>query len=169
MRKIWNSNVLRRKTKLRIFQACVLSVLLYGCTTWKMTEGDEHKLNVFVHTCLRRILRIFWPTLMSNEEVRRIANMEKVSEIIRLRRWKFIGHILRKDSADNQRIALRWTPATGRRKRGRPKETWRRTVVRERMMLGLTSWEETGAVARDRDCWRTLIRCPILHSRRPRT
>ena len=34
------------------------------------------------------------------------------------------------------RIALTWTPE-GKRKRGSPKETWRRTVERERGKLGL--------------------------------
>ena len=44
--------------------------------------GDEHKLNVFMHTCLRRILRIFWPTVIRNEELRRIANIQKVIDQI---------------------------------------------------------------------------------------
>ena len=79
LRKIWISSILRRRTKMRIFQANVVSVLLYGCTTWKMTAADEHKLDVFVHTCLRRVLKIYWPTRMSNEEVRRIAGVQKVS------------------------------------------------------------------------------------------
>ena len=166
--KVWRSGVYRRKHKMRIFQANVISVLLYGCTTWKMTESDEHCLDTFVHTCLRRILKIFWPTRMSNEEVRRIAGIERVSTQIRRRRWRFIGHILRKNRSDNQQIALRWTPATGKRKRGRPKETWRRTVERERQLLGYSSWNEAAVGAGDRHHWRELIRGPILHSRRYR-
>ena len=168
LRKIWSSSILRRKTKMRIFQANVVSVLVYGCTTWKMTVADEHKLDVFVHSCLRRILKIYWPTRMSNEEVRRIAGVQQVSTQIRTRRWKYIGHILRMDSDDNQRVALRWTPAAGRRRRGRPKETWRRTVERERHTLGFSSWEAAAAVANDRDRWRKLTKCPTLHSRRNR-
>lgn len=91
LRKIWSSSVLRRKTKLRIFQANVVSVLLYGFTTWKMTEADELKLDVFVHSCLRKILKIFWPVRMTNEEVRRIAGIQKASEQIRTRRWKYMA------------------------------------------------------------------------------
>ena len=147
---------------MRIFSSNVISVLLYGCSTWKMTEADEHKLDVFVHTCLRRILKIYWPTRISNEEVQRIAGVQKVSQQVRLRRWRYLGHILRKSGDDDQRIALRWTPP-GRRNRGRPKETWRRTVERERQAIGLTSWDEAAAAAHDRHRWRELIRCPNLH------
>ena len=42
-----------------------------------------------------------------------------------------IGHILRRDRNVNTNIALSWTPE-GKRRRGRPKTTWRRTVERER-------------------------------------
>ena len=41
------------------------------------------------------------------------------------------GDIPRKAGNCNEGVALRWTPE-GRRKRGRPKETWRRTVLKER-------------------------------------
>ena len=38
--------------------------------------------------------------------------------------------MLRKNVNENTRIAVTWTPE-GRRRRGRPKETWQRTVERE--------------------------------------
>lgn len=166
-KKIWNSSLYRKKTKMKIFQANVISVLLYGSETWKMTEGDERCIDTFVHTCLRRILKIFWPSRVSNDEVRRFAGVEKVSTQIRKRRWRYIGHVLRKRPDDHQRIALSWTP-DGKRSRGRPKETWRRTVVREREMLGYQSWEAAAADANDRPLWRKLIGCPTLHSRSSR-
>ena len=42
-----------------------------------------------------------------------------------------IGHVLRQDRNSNTNIALTWKPE-GRRRRGRPKMTWQRTVERER-------------------------------------
>ena len=58
------------------------------------------------------------------------------------------------------RIALTWTPE-GRRKRGRPKETWRRTVERERGELGFKGWAEAGSCAKDREAWRERTQGPI--------
>ena len=49
--------------------------------------------------------------------------------------------------------ALTWTPM-GKRKDGRPKTTWRRTVEKERTMPDWKSWEEARAMAKDRDKWR---------------
>ena len=34
LRRVWLSNSLRKDSKIRIFNACVKSVILYGCETW---------------------------------------------------------------------------------------------------------------------------------------
>jgi hypothetical protein len=41
----------------------------------------------------------------------------------------YIRHILRKDNSNNTKITLTWAQE-GKRKQGRPKETWRRTTER---------------------------------------
>ena len=94
-----------------------------------MTRADENKLDVLLHRWLRRILKINWTLHVTNDEVRRRAGVtETLSETVRRRRWTFIGHTLRRGSDDLARTALTWTP-DGKRKRGRPKETYRRTVA----------------------------------------
>ncbi|KAL9972928.1 hypothetical protein ACROYT_G019325 [Oculina patagonica] len=50
--------------------------------------------------------------------------------IIMQRRWRWIGHVIRKENESITKTALYWTPE-GRRKRGRPKNTWQRTVETE--------------------------------------
>ena len=43
LKQIWNSNKLTLRTKLRLFQALVMSVLflLYGCETWNINDCDK--------------------------------------------------------------------------------------------------------------------------------
>ena len=43
---------------------------------------------------------------------------------------------------------------TKRKKRGRPKTTWRRTVEKERAVAEWRSWEQVKTVAANRDKWR---------------
>ena len=71
------------------------------------------------------------------------------------RRWKWIGHVLRKETNDITIISLRWTP-DGKRRRGRPKETCRRTVEGELRDLGMT-WGEAERKAQDRQLLRTMV------------
>ena len=126
-----------------------------------MTKNDERRLDVFLHKCLRRILKIYWPVKITNEEVRRRAETHPISEIIKQRRWRWIGHVLRMENNENPRIALTWTPE-GRRNRGRPRETWRRTVEKERNKMGFTTWERAHETAINRDKWKRQVVGPIL-------
>ena len=95
-----------------------------------MTGTDELRLDRFHRVCLKKIMRIRWAMKISNEELYRLTSTKPVSETIRERRWRYIGHILRREPSSHVRVALTWKPE-GRRKKGRPKETWRRTVERE--------------------------------------
>ena len=54
----------------------------------------------------------------------------------------------------------------GKRKRGRPKETWRRAVEKERMAMVFNSWVEAGLAAANRVSWRSMISGPILRTER---
>ena len=113
-----------------------------------MTKRDEVKLDTFLHKCLRRLLKIYWPMKVSNEEVRRRARTCTISEQIRRRRWHWIGHVLRMNNQHNPRIALAWAPE-GKRTRERRKVTWRKTVERERQKMGFATWSEAVTAARD--------------------
>ena len=68
---------------------------MYGYKTWKMNEGDAEKINVFQNRCLRRIMKIKWHDEISNRELLERANMKRLSDEVRRRRWRFIGRILR--------------------------------------------------------------------------
>lgn len=159
LRNIWKSSQLKLNTKLKIFKSNVVAVLLYGCETWRMTKSDETKLDVFLHKSLRRLMKIYWPMKVSNKEIHNRANISPISEQIFRRRWKFIGHILRMDANQHPKTALSWAPE-GKRRPDRPRETWRRTVEKERGTLEFKSWSEAAVVARDRVAWRRRLSSP---------
>ena len=66
LRNTWKSHNISTETKIRLFKSNVLSTLLYGAESWKMTKTISHKLEVFQNRCLRRILRISWPNTISD-------------------------------------------------------------------------------------------------------
>ena len=60
---------------------------------------------------------------------------------IKTRRWRWIGRVLRMKPDSLPRAAPTWEPE-GKRNRGRPRETWRRTAERERCGMGFRTWVE---------------------------
>ena len=155
LKSIWRAGKLSLQTKLRLFKSNVLTTLLYGAESWKMTKTIGKKLEVFQRRCLRRIVDVRWPNTISNEDLYSMTATRPITEEIRRRRWRWIGHVLRLPPTATARVALRWTP-DGRRGRGRPKETWRRTVEAEMKQQGWT-WGFLERAAQDRNKWRDLV------------
>ena len=90
--------------------------------------------------------------------------METISEQIAGIRWAWLGHVLEMDHHSNPRVAITWVPE-GKRKRGRPRETWRRTVERELRERGVRACTEAATAAVDRAAWREGGSSPIDHFR----
>jgi len=51
----------------------------------------------FYSKSLRRILRIFWPNKISNEDLLRQCNQKSMVTLLIRMRWKWIGHVIRRD------------------------------------------------------------------------
>ncbi|KAL9978202.1 hypothetical protein ACROYT_G015696 [Oculina patagonica] len=155
LKPVWRSKRISLKTKLRLFNSNVKTVLLYGSESWKTTQDVVKKLRVFIHKCLRIILGIRWPQKISDLEVRNICKQEDIMVSLTRRRWSWIGHVLRKDSGDVAKEGLFWTPE-GKRARGRPRTTWRRSAEKELKSLHLT-WNGIRKATQDRSRWRETV------------
>ncbi|KAI8439007.1 hypothetical protein MSG28_011306 [Choristoneura fumiferana] len=143
LKPVWTSTVITRRTKIRVFNSNVKSVLLYGCETWFVRKDITDRLQVFVNKCLRRILGIFWPRTISNARLWQMTDQKPVSREIMIRKWRWIGHTLRGSNDHLPKQGLRWQ-STGRRRPGRPRTTWRRSVEKEAGSIGLgwKSWKK---------------------------
>ena len=122
----------------------------------EVTTTISRMLEVFQNRCLRRILNIFWPNTITNIELHRKMSTSLIMTDIKRRRWTWNGHVIRMPCDAIPKIALRWTPNAGRRRRGRPKETRRRPLEREMKENGL-SWGQVEHLARNRGGWRSLV------------
>jgi hypothetical protein len=68
------------------------------------------------------------------------------------RKWRRIGHTLWKNDGSIEKQALDWNPQ-GVRRRGRPKQTWKRTVVQKAENCCKT-WSKVKMLAKNRVRWR---------------
>ncbi len=155
MKNVWNSRQLTTHTKIRLFNSNVKSLLLYGAETWRTIKTTTRKIQTFINSCLRRILQIRWPDTIRNCDLLQRTNQLPVEQEIRKRKWRWIGHTLRKPSTSITRQALTWNPQ-GKRKRGRPKNTWRRDLAADTKEMGYT-WKELEKIAQDHGHWRKVV------------
>nr|KAG5686589.1 hypothetical protein BaRGS_013367 [Batillaria attramentaria]KAG5693593.1 hypothetical protein BaRGS_011718 [Batillaria attramentaria] len=87
LKNVWASKVVSIRTKLRIFNSNVKSVLLCGCETWRTTKTMQQKTQTFLNTCLWHIFNIRWPEKIRNEELWERAGQEPVAKQILRRKW----------------------------------------------------------------------------------
>ena len=118
-------------------------------------QSTRLKLQVFVNTCLRQILRIRWPNTISKEELWRRTQQRPIPEIIKERKRRWVGHNLLRDPTSITRHALDWNPQ-GTRRRGSPTTTWRRSLDTELRTCRI-SWGEAKHKAQDRTGWKTVV------------
>ena len=109
---------------------------------------------MFVNKCSGKILKLKWTDKIRDEQLLERTGQVPIQTEIGRRRWKWVGHTLRKGKNSITRQALQWNPQ-GSRGRGRPRETWRRCMEREMKDVGMTwvakirdeqLWERTGQV-----------------------
>ncbi|VDP52114.1 unnamed protein product [Schistosoma margrebowiei] len=79
------------------------------------------------------------------------TNQLPAQEEVRKKRWKWIGHTLRKSSNCITRQALTWDPE-GKRKRERPRNTSRREIEADMKRMN-NNWKELERIDHDRVGW----------------
>ena len=104
---IWKSD-LTDKMKCSFFQAAVVSILLYGCTTWTLTKRLKKKLDGNYTRMLRAILNKSWQKHPTRHQL--YGHLPPITKTIQVRRTRHAGHGWRsKDELISD--VLIWTPA----------------------------------------------------------
>jgi len=70
---ILNISIRSGCSKLKLYNVCILPIMLYGSECWALSKADVRKIDALDQWCLRRILDIRWYHRVSNWEVRRLT------------------------------------------------------------------------------------------------
>ena len=99
--RVWNHAVLPKAKKTRIFEACVLSKLLYCLHTAWLNKAELRRLNTFQAKCFKKILNIphSFVSRISNKQ----SGRQEISSILPYRQLVFFGRIAALPSTDVRR------------------------------------------------------------------
>ena len=147
---IWRSD-LTDKMKRSFFQAAVVSILLYGCTTWTLTKRLEKKLDGNYSRMLRAILNKSWRQHPTRHQL--YGHLPPITKTIQVRRTRHAGHCWRSRDEIISDVLL-WTPTYGRTKAGRPARTYIQQLCED---TGCSPEDQPEAM-NDREEWRERVR-----------
>src|SRR6201996_3765554 len=154
--RVWANAKLSEHTKIQVYMACVVSTLLYGSESWTLHSRQEQRLNTFHMRCLRRILGITWQDKVSNNTVLERAGLCSMYTLLKQRRLRWLGHVIRMDDGRIPKDLLYGELSQGTRPTGRPYLRYKDICKRDLRALDIdtTAWEE---VALDRPLWRQKV------------
>ena len=132
------------------FQAAVVSILLYGCTTWTLTKRLE-KLDSNYTRMLRAILNKSWWQHPTRHQL--YGHLPPITKNIQVRRIRHAGHCWRSRDELMSDVLL-WTPTYGRAKARRPAWTY---IQQLRKDTGCSPGNLPVAM-KDREKWRETVR-----------
>ena len=146
---IWKSD-LTDKIKRSFFQAAIVSILLYGCTTWTLLKRMEKKLYGNRTRMLWAILNKSWRQHSTKQQL--YGHLPPITKTIQVRRTRHAGHCWRSRDELISEVLL-WTTSHSRAKVGLPARTYIQQLC-----------EDTGCcpgepeAMNDREGWRERVR-----------
>ena len=136
---VWKS-YLTDKMKRGFFQAAVVSILLYGCTTWTLNKRLEKKLDGNYTRMLRAILNKSWQQHPTRHQL--YGHLPPFTKTIEVRRIRHVGHCWRSRDELITDVLL-WTSTYGLAKAGRPARTYIQQLCSpEDLPEAMNDWEK---------------------------
>ena len=143
-------------TKIHLFKAMVLPVVMYGCESWAIKNAEHWRIDSFYLWCWRRLLRAPWTARRSNQsinwfdwkEINPVYSLEGLMLKVKL---QYFGHLMwRTDSLEE---ILMLGKIEGRRRRGWQRLRWL-DVTTNSADISLSKLRET---VKDREAGRAAV------------
>ena len=119
----------------------ILSVLLYGCECWSLTEKALYSLRVFHNQCVRTMYRVTrkntWKHMITNDSLRQRMNLHAIEFYIYGRQLCWLGKVARMEMSRLPRQMLS-TWVKNKRPVRRPRLTYGATVNKALKHFNLT-------------------------------
>jgi len=94
---IFKSRYIILPTKVHLVKAMVFPVVIYGCESWTVKKAEHQRIDAFELWCWRRLLRVPWPAMRSNQsiltEVSPGCSLEGMMLKLKL---QYFGHLMRR-------------------------------------------------------------------------
>ena len=82
---IFKSRDITLLTKVRLVEAMVFPVAMYGCESWTVKKAEHRRIDAFELWCWRRLLRVPWTARRSNQSILKEINPEYSLEQLMLK------------------------------------------------------------------------------------
>ena len=84
---------------MRLVQAIVFPVVMYGCESWTIKKAEHQRIDAFELWCWRRLLRVPWTARRSNQSILKEISPEYSLERLMLKlKLQYFDHLMRRST-----------------------------------------------------------------------
>ena len=92
---ILKSRDITLSTKVRLVKATVFPIVMYGCESWTIKKAEHQRADAFKLWCWRRLMRVPWTVMRSNQSILKEINLEYSLERLMLKlKLQYFGHLM---------------------------------------------------------------------------
>ena len=104
-------------TKVRLVEAMVFPVVMYGCQSWTVKKAERRRIDAFELWCWRRLLTGPWTARRSNQSIlKEISPGCSLEGLMVKLKLQYFGHLMQR--VDTLEKTLMLGKVEGRRRRG---------------------------------------------------
>ena len=118
--RVWTNPKLTVKTKMAVYNSCILSTLLYGSETWTMYAHQEKRLNTFHLRSLQCILGTSWQDKVTNTDILSHTGLPTMYTLLRKHWLYWLGHVCHMEDGQIPKDILYGELTSGQRSIGCP-------------------------------------------------
>ena len=152
LRRILTCLNLNKGLRMRILKTYIWPVILYGCESWTMNKEIRKILEAAEMWFVRRMMRVPWVARRTNEEVLRMAGVDReLLSTVYSRQLGFLGHILRGDGLERDCLL---GMIDGTRARGRQRTKFLDGI---KSVVGCRKVQDVVRMEENRGEWRSIV------------
>ena len=103
---IFKSRDITLPTKVRLVEAMVFPVVMYGCESWTIKKAEWRRIHAF-ELCWRTLLRVPWTARRSNQSILKEISPEYSLEGLMLKlKLQYFGHLMRRADSLEKTLML---------------------------------------------------------------
>ena len=92
---IFKSIDITLSTKVRLVQAMVFPVVVYGCESWTVKKAERRRIDAFELWCWRRLLKVPWTARRSSQSIlKEISPGISLEGMMLKLKLQYFGHLM---------------------------------------------------------------------------